>query len=177
MHEQNLERASTSSTPVATEPADREVFITRIFDAPRELVFKAWTDPEHLKHWYAPYGCTISIYELDFRPGGAIHTCIHNPEVPDCLCRGVYLDIEEPVRIVFTSHFVDEEGTFVEPADAGMEPGWPRETTVTVTFDEHGEQTRVTLHQTVSEALATRRGAYQGWIAMLDQLEKHLAQL
>jgi|GEM_PF-3775115 len=60
--------------------AEREVIITRIFDAPRELVFKAWTDPEHLMHWYASKGCTLDVYKLDFRPGGVFQHCIRNPK-------------------------------------------------------------------------------------------------
>src|SRR5262249_39726825 len=62
---------------------DQMVFITRVFDAPRELVFKAWTDAEHMKQWFAPNGCTIHIEKMDIRPGGSFHTCISNPSFGD----------------------------------------------------------------------------------------------
>lgn len=165
-----------SETVVPTKkPPDREVFITRIFDSPRELVFKAWTDPEHLTRWYAPKGCTVHFTRFDFRPGGVFLSRLRNPASHDCLCRGTYLEIVQPERIVFTLSFSDEDGNLVEPADVGRDPDWPRETIVTVTFSEHEGKTTLTLRQTVLESVATRTGAYPGWIEMLDRLSGELA--
>lgn len=155
---------------------DQEVVITRVFDAPRELVFKAWTDPEHLVHWFAPNGCTIHFREIDLRPGGAFHSCVRIPDGKGCWCAGVYREIVAPERIVFTMAIADEEGNLLGPVEAGMDPDWPRETVVTVTFAEHGGQTRLTLHQTVSESLAKRTGAYPSWLQMLDRLAADLAE-
>jgi len=157
--------------------AKAEVVITRIFDAPRELVFKAWTDPEDLAQWYAPKGCTVDFYTFDFRPGGAFLHCIRNPASHDCFCKGTYREIVVPQRIVYSLSFSDEYGAFVEPADAGMDPDWPRETIVTVTFTEQDGKTKLSLHQTVLESVAKRTGAYPSWIEMLERLAGELAAL
>ena len=86
------------------------VKIERVFDAPRELVFDAWTKVEHLLQWYAPHGCTVRIVELDARPGGRFHFCIHNPSFGDCWCVGVYREVVRPERIVYTLATADSDG-------------------------------------------------------------------
>ena len=151
--------------------SDRELVITRLIRAPRERVFQAWTDPEQLKQWYAPNGCTIHFAQIDVRPGGRIHSCIHNPEYGDCWCVGTYLDIVAPERIVHTLSNAYEDGREASPADLGMDPGWPQETVITITFEEQDGGTKITLHQTVSEALAKHTGAHPSWLQMLDRLE------
>jgi uncharacterized protein YndB with AHSA1/START domain len=153
---------------------DRELTITRIFDAPRELVFKAWTDPTHLVQWYAPHGCTLRIDEFDLRPGGVLCFYLRNPNDHDCRCKGIFREIAVPERIVHTLFHADQDGNLVEPADAGMDPEWPRETIVTVSFAEHDGKTQVTLHHTVLESIAKRTGAYQGWSEILDRLADYL---
>lgn len=165
-----------AGNPSAVQPAEEEVLITRVFDAPRDLVFNAWTDPEHLMRWYAPHGCTIDFRQLDPRPGGVFHSCIHTPTGHDCWCKGVYREVVAPERIVFTMAVADENGNPVEPVDAGMDPSWPRETVVTVTLADLGGRTKLTLHQTVSEALAKRTGAHPSWLQMLDRLAEDLAK-
>jgi uncharacterized protein YndB with AHSA1/START domain len=162
---------STMATP------DREVFITRDFEAPRELVFAAWTDPVHLARWFAPHGCEISFREIEVREGGVFHSCIRPPGGHDCWCRGVYREVAAPERLVFTMAVADEQGNLIEPTEAGMDPDWPRETVVTVTLAEQDGKTRLTLRQTVSEALAKRTGAHPSWLQMLDRLEGELAQI
>ncbi len=157
-----------------TKPSEQEVLITRVFDAPRELVFRAWTDPEHLMRWSAPKGCTTHFLKLDFHQGGTFHSCIRSPEGHECWCKGVYREIVVPEMIVFTLEISDEYGNSVEPADVGMDPDWPRETSVTVTFAELGGTTKLTLHQTVPESLAKRTGAHPSWIEMLDRLAEEL---
>jgi len=164
----------TSATSPVLDRSEKQVFITRVFDAPRDLVFKAWTDPEHLVRWYAPRGCAIHFSRIDFRPGGAFHSCIRTPDGHDCWCTGVYREIAAPERLVFTMVAADADGNPVEPAEVGMDPDWPRETTVTVTFAELGRKTELTLRQTVSEALAKRTGAHPSWIEMLDRLAEDL---
>lgn len=161
-------------TEVAS-PADRQVFIERMFDAPRELVFKAWTDPAILVHWYAPHGCTIAIDAYDFREGGAIRTAIRAPDGKACRCRGTFHRIVVPERIVFDLGIVNEQGEPVEPASVGMDPDWPRTTTIDVTFEEQGARTKLTLRQDVSEALAKRTGAYPSWLQMFERLDGELS--
>jgi uncharacterized protein YndB with AHSA1/START domain len=153
-----------------------EVLIARVFDAPRELVFQAWTDAEHLARWHAPQGCTIQFRKFDFRPGGEFISYLRTPTNYECLCKGVYREIVAPERIVYSIAFCDDDGNFVEPAAKGMNPDWPRETVVTVTFTEHEGKTTLTLHQSVSESLAKRTGAHPSWIQMLDRLEDELAK-
>ena len=157
--------------------AEKEVVITRVFDAPRELVFKAWADREHLMRWYAPKGCTIRISTIDFRPGGVFHHCIRNPKFGDCWCKGIYREIVVPECIVYTLALADEKGNLVDPADVGHDPDWPRETTVTVTFAELEGKTKLTLHQTVLESIAKRTGAHPSWIEMLDRLAEYVTKI
>jgi uncharacterized protein YndB with AHSA1/START domain len=167
-----VSETTMQSAPSAT---DREVLITRTFDAPRKLVFQAWTDPEHLKRWHAPQGCTIEFAALDLRQGGTFHSCIRTPDGHDCWCKGVYLEVVPPERLVYSIALADEHGNLVDSADGGKDLDWPQETTVTVTFAEHGAQTKLTLHQTVSEELAKRTGAYPSWLQMFDRLAEDLA--
>lgn len=149
-------------------PADTDVVITRIFNAPRELVFAAWSDPEQLANWHAPQGCSIEFEKLDFRTGGDFVSVLTTPQGVGCHCKGTYLEIVEPERIVYSLGFL-----YGPPA--GMDPDWPAETVVTVTFENEGSGTKLTLHQTVSEALAKRTGAYPSWLQMLDRLEEVVA--
>jgi uncharacterized protein YndB with AHSA1/START domain len=159
----------------AAVAGDRQVFITRIFDRPPEAVWKAWTDPTYLARWYAPRGCTVEIYALEVRPGGRVHTCIHNPDGSACTCAGTFNEVVAPERLVYTTWFCDGAGKFLTAAQAGLEAGWPDETQVTVTFAAHEGGTRVTLHQTVSESQAGRSGALPSWRQMLDRLAENLA--
>lgn len=149
---------------------DREVLITRVFDAPPELVFRAWTEREALLRWYAPRGCTITFRAIDVREGGEFHSCIRTPDGHECWCKGIYREIVAPERIVYSMAVADAAGNQVEPTAVGMDADWPRETEVTVTFEPVGEKTRLTLRQTVSESLAKRTGAHPSWIDMLDRL-------
>jgi uncharacterized protein YndB with AHSA1/START domain len=158
------------------ETVSDQVVISRVFDAGRELVFRAWTQPELLQRWYAPLGCTVRFIKLDVRPGGTFHSCIQNPDFPDCWCIGVYQEVVVPERLVFTMVVADAQGNAAEPAAVGMDPDWPRETVVTVTFVEHEGKTTVTLQQTVSESLAKRTGAYPSWLDMLDRLSDTLTE-
>jgi uncharacterized protein YndB with AHSA1/START domain len=152
-----------------------EIHITRVFDAPRELVFRAWTDREHLLRWHAPRGCSLVIRELDFRPGGVFHYAIQIADGRECWCKGVYREIVEPERIVYTLARTDESGGDVDPRAVGMHPEWPAVTVVTLTFEDLGGKTRLTLDQTVSEALARQTGAHPSWLQMLDRLAEDLA--
>ena len=162
----------------ATKPAEREMVITHIFDAPRELVFKAWTEPEHLVQWWRPKGFTTPHCKIELRPGGVFHYCMRSPEGRDYWGRGVYREIVAPEKLVYTDTFSDPEGNPVEPAYYdGMDPEWPSESLVTVTFSEQGGKTKVTLHHGVSESLAKRTGAKQGWTEMLERLADYLARL
>jgi uncharacterized protein YndB with AHSA1/START domain len=149
-----------------------QVHIQRRFRAPRELVFAAWTNQQHLLSWFAPTGCSIAFRQIDVRPGGEFHSCITTPDGKECWCKGTYREVQKPERIVFTMAVADAQGNLLEPTAAGMDPAWPRETVVTVTLQDVGGATELTLHQTVDEALAKRTGAHPSWLIMLDRLAK-----
>lgn len=165
----------TSPTPPT---ADGEVLITRTFRAPRQLVWQAWTDRAHLTRWHAPQGCDIHFARFDFRVGGSFHSRISNPSFGDCWCLGTYLEIVPPERLVYTMALADAAGHLIAAEEAGHDPEWPAETTVTLTLTEQADgSTLLTLHQSVKESIARRTGAYPSWLSMFDRLAEDLANL
>jgi uncharacterized protein YndB with AHSA1/START domain len=144
--------------------ANRELWITRIFDAPRTLVFKAWTDPACLAHWMGPQGFTSTIVTMDARPGGAYRFHMRGPSSDDHWSQGVYREIVEPERIVFTSAWADSAGTRISP-----------ETILTVTFEDVEGKTRLTLHQGGFETVAARDEHQFGYLSTLERLARYLA--
>lgn len=149
---------------------NKELLITHLFDAPREVVFKAWTDPEHLKHWYAPDGCTIEFKSIEAKQGGEFHSCIHDPIHGDCWIKGTYHEVAFPEKLVLSMVLSNEQGDHVNALNAGKPEDWPEAIITTVTFTPIGDQTKVTLHQTVAEEEAKKTGAYQSWFSMFDRL-------
>ena len=109
-------------TNATANVAEREVVITRVFDAPRSLVFKAWTDPEHMARWWGPRGFTNPICELDARVGGAWRIVMRSPAGIEYPCGGVYREIVEPERLVFTNIATDNEGNPVRNAGVHNRP-------------------------------------------------------
>lgn len=162
---------------LSEQAAAGQVLITRVFNAPRKMVFKAWTDPEYLKHWYAPKGCTIEFYNFDLRPGGGFLSLLTNPAHHDCRCKSTFLEIKAPEKLVYTIAFADEQGNLLNSEQVGVDPDWPSETVVTITFEELDGKTKVTLHQTVAESIAKRTGAHPSWLQMLDYLDQQLVRL
>jgi len=142
--------------------ADRTLVITRVFNAPRSLVFKLWTDPAHLVRWWGPKGMTLVSSELDIKPGGATRRVLRSESGELCVKRGLYREIVEPERLVFT--YADED------ADGRLGP----ETLVTVTFAEEGNKTRLTLHQALFETKALCDGHRKGWTGALERLAEYL---
>ncbi len=153
---------------------NKELLITHLFDAAPELVFKAWTDPEHLQHWYAPDGCTISFKSIDVSVGGKFHSVINDPVHGDCWIVGDYKEVNAPEKLVFSMLLSNEQGDLVTANAAGKSDEWPEAILTTVTFKPVGNQTKVTLHQTVDELEAKKTGAYQSWFSMFDRLQKTL---
>jgi uncharacterized protein YndB with AHSA1/START domain len=146
----------------------KELVITRIFDAPRELVFKAWIDPKHVAQWWGPKGFTNPVCELDVRPGGGIRIHMVAPDGLVIPTTGVFQEVVEPERLVFiTSGFVDEAGN----------PGL--EVLNTVTFVEHNGKTKLTLQAVVVKSVpavaASLAGMEQGWNESLDRLAESLS--
>lgn len=155
---------------------ERAIVITHVFDAPRERVFKAWTDPDHFVRWWGPNGFTTPVCRMDVRPGGVLHYCMRSPEGRDFWGKGVYRDIAEPERIVYIDTFADADGHAVEPARYGLNPSWPSETLVSVTFTTAADKTQLTLEHAVGTAPESERDmCQQGWGESLDRLANFLA--
>jgi uncharacterized protein YndB with AHSA1/START domain len=156
------------------DSAAGEIVVSRVFDAPRRLVFEAWTRPEHLLRWWAPKGCTTPVCKVDLRPGGIFHYCMRMPDGRDIWGVGVYREIVEPSLLVYTDSFADAQGNPVPPTHYGMSADHPTETLVTVTFTEHGAKTTVTVRHAIPESVPERSGAEQGWAEMLERLDEAL---
>ena len=159
--------ASTTETAPST---DRELTITRVFEAPRQLVFKAWTDPRHLADWWGPEGYTLPVCEMDFRPGGAYRFCMRSPEGRDSWVQGVYREIVEPERLMMSGGWIDANGKPVQQLHGELS-----QTVTTVTFEEHDGKTRLTLHNGVFESVASRDSHRSGWSSSLDRLAEYVA--
>src|SRR5205085_1918698 len=155
-----------ASDSAVGEAGQRELTITRTFDAPREVVFAAWTDAKQAAQWWGPQGFTTISCEMDARPGGAYRACMRSPEGTRHCRRGVYREIVPPERLVFT--FAWE--------DAAENPG--HETVITVTFaDAGGGKTRLTLHQAMFESASARDAHQVGWSSCLERFAEYLAAL
>lgn len=137
--------------------------ITRIFDAPRSLVFGLWTRPEHLARWWGPKDFSVPAVSLDFRPGGRYRHAIRSADGVDYWMQGVYREIVEPERIVFTFAWEDV-GT--SPQD------W---TLVTVNFEDIGGKTRLTFRQEPFDTMEQRDSHHAGWGECLDRLQSLVA--
>ena len=148
---------------LATEPNDRVLVIERVFDAPRALVFKAWTEPERLMKWWGPRGYAMTFCELDLRPGGAYRFHMRSPEGTDHRAHGIFREVVPPERLTMA-------GAWVDPT---ANPG--HETTMTITLADLGGKTKLTLHQEVFESISARDAHNGGWTSALDCLAEYLA--
>ena len=150
----------------AAEANEREIVITRLFDAPPEVVFEAWTNPDQLAQWWGPEGFTNPVCELDVRVGGDWRIVMRGPDGAMYPCRGVYLEIVAPKRLVFTNIAADDKGT---PVLDGL---------TTVTFEEEDGTTKLTLRTRavalVPGAVEKLAGMHTGWSMSLDRLAREL---
>jgi uncharacterized protein YndB with AHSA1/START domain len=162
---QTIERLAAH---VANEGApDRQIVTTRVLNAPRDLVFKMWTDPEHIVQWWGPKGFTTTTYSMDVRPGGVWRFVMHGPDGTDYQNQITYLEIVKPERLVY-KHGGGED---VEPVNFET----------TVTFEEQGGKTRLTMRALFPSAEAREHvvkkyGAIEGASQTMDRLEQHLAK-
>jgi uncharacterized protein YndB with AHSA1/START domain len=159
-------------------PAEDSLVITRIFDAPRELVWKAWTDPERIKRWFGPRGFTTPVYKMDLRVGRKYHSAMRSPDGQDFWSTGVFREIAEPERLVMSDSFADEKGNKVPASYYGMSPDWSGESLITVTFEEIEGKTRMTLEGSGFSGMSAtdRDNARQGWSQSFDKLGEYLAE-
>ena len=159
-----------------------EPFVTsRVFDAPRDRVWQAWTEAERLKQWFAPKGFATTHCKLDLRPGGIYHYCLRTPDGKDMWGKWTIREVAKPKKLVFVDSFSDEKGGITRHP---MSPDWPREMLSTVEFEEQGPKTRVTVSWEPINAgdaeLKTfeegRDSMTQGWGGTLDYLVEYLAK-
>jgi uncharacterized protein YndB with AHSA1/START domain len=160
--------AETKNTSTQQE---KELTITRLFDAPRSLVFKVWTQPEHFAHWLGPKDFITIACQMNVQVGGIYRACIRSalpsqresPEGKDHWMQGVYREVIEPERLVFTFAWEDEDS---QPK---------HETLVTVTFAEQDNKTLMTFHQAIFESAELRNSHQTGWSECFDRLQAYLA--
>jgi len=158
---------------------DREFVISRTFDAPRDLVWKAWTERERLMQWFGPKGFKMATAKLDFRPGGILHYCLRSADGTEMWEKFTYREIVAPERIVLVNSFSDEQGNLTRHP---LSPTWPLEMLTTTTFAEEGGKTAVTVHWLPLNATEEERktfdashdGMRQGWTGAFDQLAEYL---
>lgn len=156
-----------SDTYVA-HPSDREIIISRVFDAPRELVFKAWSDPRHVMAWWGPHGFQNTECALDFRVGGKFYLSMTGPDGKDYPCRGSYSEIIVPERIAYVG--VAEDGN---ACGAGLPP----RALVTVDFEDEGNgKTRLTINTRLPDPAAKTAVAQGGYIVGWSESLARLAQ-
>jgi uncharacterized protein YndB with AHSA1/START domain len=146
---------------------EQELVLTRVFDAPRELVFKVWTDPKHVAQWWGPKGFTNPVCELDLRPGGAILIHMRGPDGTVYPMTGVYQEVVRPERLVFTSGALDADGNPLF------------EVLTTVTFTEESGKTKQILKARVikrtAQAAPYLAGMEAGWTQSLERLAAYVA--
>ena len=140
-----------------------DLVITRTFDAPRSLVFKAWTDPRHLARWWGPAGYTLLECDMDVRPGGSYRYCMGSPEGTKHFVQGVFGEVVEPDRIVFMGNWTDADSNPTSPVMI-----------TTVTFEEQAGKTSLTLHQAGLESVTSRDAHGRGWTSSFERLAEYL---
>ncbi|MBD2102334.1 SRPBCC domain-containing protein [Leptolyngbya sp. FACHB-261] len=153
--------------------SEREIVITRVFNAPRELVFKAWTDPKHVAQWWGPKGFTTRVTEMDLRPGGKSRYVMIGPDGTEYPVKGVFREIVPLERIVTTDEF--DEGS-----EKVMNVDLPKGMVMTVLFEDVGSMTKLTLRITHESAEERRKheemGVVAGWNSSFDSLDEFLAK-
>lgn len=145
------------------EPADRVLVIERVFDAPRKLVFDAWTQSEHMAKWWGPRGFKSTVLRNELRPGGAYRIHMLGPD-GDHWTQGVYREVVPPERLVMVGSWADAQGNPTRP-----------ETTLTLIFEELAGKTRLTLHNAIFESTTARDMHQSGWSSALECLAEYLA--
>ncbi len=144
--------------------------ITRTFDAPRENVWKAWTEPELLRRWWGPKQFTAPVIELNLRYGGKYLFCMRSPEGKDFWSTGTYREIVPNEKLVCTDSFADPDGNVVPASYYGMGEDIPIEMLVSVTLEDDGGRTKMTLLHEGMPAGEMREMTKQGWNELLNKL-------
>ncbi|TGK29440.1 SRPBCC domain-containing protein [Leptospira gomenensis] len=157
-----------------TNGIKNEMVIVRIFDAPRELVFKAWTEPERLMSWWGPKDFSSPGCKLEPRVGGKYHFGMRSPEGQEFWSSGKFLEFVPPEKIVFTDHFADKDGNPVPASYYGM-PDFPEELIVSVHFEELDGKTKMTVRHAGLPAGEMSEMTEAGWNQSFDKLAAALS--
>jgi uncharacterized protein YndB with AHSA1/START domain len=166
------------------EPSSGDFVMSRVFEAPRDLVWKCFTDPKRMKHWWGPKGFTVIASNMDLRVGGSYHYGMTAPDGTPMWGKFTYREIKAPERLVCINSFSDEAGGVTRHP---MVPAWPLEMLSTFTFEElPGGKTRFTVQWSPYEATEEEQKTFdsptmrdsmrQGWGGTLDQLAVYLAK-
>ncbi len=158
-----METASNTATGIHPSPSERELVISRVFDAPRELVFKAWAEPERWVHWLGLRGCAGKVLQSARRPGDTYRYQMIDPEGGDHWLQGVFREFVEPERLVFTWAWTNEQWQATDP-----------ETVVTLTFEDLGGKTRLTLRHGIFETVSACDLHRAGWKDSFDRVGEYL---
>ena len=160
----------TASAEAAAISGNRELVLTRLIDAPREKLFRAWTEPELLKQWFAPLPWTTPHAELDVRPGGSSLVVMRGPDGNEFPSRGVYLEVVPNEKLVFTDAYTEGWQPSEEPFFTGI-----------ITFEDEGGKTRYTARARHWTEAARKKheemGFHEGWGRCADQLAALAAKL
>lgn len=165
----------TTAVNKQTEASDKELVIVREFAAPRDLVWKVWTEPEHIEKWWGPRGFSTRVNDIDMREGGKWNYVMIGPDGTEYPVNGVFSEIVPPERIVTTDEFGDKYEEIMPGVDL------PKGLVATAVFEDLGAQTRLTL--TVSHASVEDRkkheemGVVAGWNSSFDKMDEYLEEL
>jgi uncharacterized protein YndB with AHSA1/START domain len=151
------------------------VVIERIFDAPVDLIWQLWTDPEHFKNWYGPKGFAVPVAEMDVRVGGRRLVCMESPDGSMKMWTvGEYVEVSPTERLVYTESMADENGNVIPPSAMGMPDGYPATTEVTVLLEALDEGTKMVM---THAGVPADSGAGGGWSQAFDKLADHVETL
>ena len=173
---------AATETPTQDRNQGKDFVISRVFDAPRDLVWRSFTEPERMKQWWGPKGFKVFYVKMDLRVGGTYHYGMEAPDGKAMWGKFVFREVVPPERMVFINSFSDEAGgTTRHPGHMN----WPLEMLSTFTFeDAPGGKTKFTVHWAPHNATADERKAFDegresmraGWGGTMDQLEAYLAK-
>lgn len=150
-----------------TEQSKQGLLLSHVFNAPRELVFKVWTDPEHFGKWWGPQGYSLEVITMDVRPGGMFLGCQKSPDGNQTMWgKFVYQEVFVPEKLVFIQSFSDEEGNTIR---APFNANWPLEIMNIITLEEIDGKTTLTMQGGPVNATAEEQAAFDGMAPMVKQ--------
>jgi len=148
------------------------ILIERTFDAPVDLIWRMWTDPEFFKNWYGPQGFTVPVAEMDIRVGGKRLICMESPDGSMKMwTTGEFVEIIPNVRLRYTESPADENGNVVSPSAMGMPEGYPTTTEITITLEDHSGRTKMVMKHA---GMPAESGAGGGWEQAFNKLAEYI---